>query len=262
MLKEKYTINDVWTITAPTEPIEPATPQNWTINEIEAIPEAQAAEMAEEQTVIKEHNVYFVTLEKYFGYSVLVYYNGHHIYYVNDYQLHHNDKTKEELKQIYIKKLNTKLYTESELKAPLKSYTDYENRDYFLRNYYGMRYNYISFFGYFNSEEYKNLYLEATAKLYKCEISFAWYDAPEIPQKIEELHKAIEAAKDGVTNNYNYWYKGFYHEFFNYECSIGGRYNEAAAAVLRGTEPNETIKKAYTDAKRDFIKYCNDHDIY
>jgi len=255
-------VNNVWTITAPNEKVIPTNANNWNINEIESIPEFQAAEMAEETMIVKDHNVYFVTLEKYFGFSVLVYYNGHHIYYVNDYELHHKGKTKEELKQIYIKKLNTKLYTESELKAPLKSYADYENRDYFLRNYYGMRYNYVSFFGNFNSEEYKNCYLETTANLYKCGISFAWYELPEIPQKIAELHNAIETAKNNVADNFDYWYKGFYHEFFNYECSIGGRYDEAAAAVLRGIKPNETIEKAYKAAKRDFINYCNEHDIY
>ena len=163
-------VNDVWTITAPNEKVIPTNENDWNINEIESIPEFQAAEMAEETMIIKDHNVYFVTLEKYFGFSVLVYCNGHYIYYVNDYELHHKGKTKEELKQIYIKKLNTKLYTESELKAPLKSYADYENRDYFLRNYYGMRYNYVSFFGNFIIRPY--LTIMSFFTLYLSAVSF------------------------------------------------------------------------------------------
>ena len=43
---------------------------------------------------------------------------------------------------------------------------------------------------------------------------------------------------------------------------IGGRYDEAAGAVLRGQKPNDTIERAYRAAKRDFLKYCDEHDLY
>ena len=57
---------------------------------------------------IKEHDCYFTDLEGAFGYSVLVFKNNHHIYYANDYQLHHKNKTKEDLKQWYINILSNK----------------------------------------------------------------------------------------------------------------------------------------------------------
>ncbi len=256
-MRETYTVNDVWTITKHTERVEPNS-----CHTIEEIPEFQAAEMAEEQTEIKGHNVYFVQLGGHFGYSVLVYYNGHSIHYVNDYELHYSGKTKEELHDWYIKKLNSKLYTEEELAAPLESYADYENRKYFLQNYYPMRYNYVSHFGNFNSEQYTELYKAVTADMYDSRIAFCWFESPEIPQRIAELDAAIETARAGVRENYDYWYKAFYHEFFNFECMIGGRYDEAAGVVLRGAKPNDTIERAYRAAKRDFLKYCDEHDLY
>lgn len=257
-----YTVSDVWTITARTERVTPKNPDDWNISEIEAIPEYQAAEMAEETAEIKGHNVYFVQLGKYFGYSALVYYNGHDIHYVNDYELHHKTMEKSELHDWYVKSLNSKLYTEEELAAPLESYGDYERRKYFLRNYYPMRYNYVSHFGNFNSEQYTELYKAVTADMYDSRIAFCWFESPEIPERIAELDAAIEAARAGVAENFDYWYKGFYHEFFNYECMIGGRYDEAAAAVLNGAKPNETIQAAYKKAKKDFLAYCDEHDLY
>lgn len=257
-----YTVSDVWTITARTERVTPEKPDNWNIREIEQIPEFQAAEMAAETAEIKGHNVYFVHLGKYFGYSVLVYFNGHYIHYVNDYELHHKTMERQELHDWYVKTLTGKLYTDEELAAPLDSYADYENRKHYLQNYYGMRYDYVSCFGNFNSQEYTELYRTVTENLYRSDITFSWYTEKEIPERIAELDAAIEAARAGVAENFDYWYKGFYHEFFNYECMIGGRYSEAAAAVLNGAEPNETIQAAYKKAKKDFLAYCDEHDLY
>ena len=100
-----------------------------TIREIEKITFAEAQNMAIETTEIKEHECFFVELGEYFGYSVLIFKNGRHIYHANDYELHHSltveKKGKEGLKQYYIKSLSKKLFTNAELLEPIGSYDEY-----------------------------------------------------------------------------------------------------------------------------------------
>ena len=62
----------------------------WDIHRIEALSEHEAQTMALDTEAIKAHSVYFVDFGGYFGYSCLVFRNGHHIYYANDYELHHS----------------------------------------------------------------------------------------------------------------------------------------------------------------------------
>ena len=93
------------------------------IKEIEALTEEEVKEIAEEMLVIKEHNIYLVDFEGYFGYSRLVFKNNHHIYYANDYELHHNYLTKDKerseakalLRERFIEGANNILFTEEEI---------------------------------------------------------------------------------------------------------------------------------------------------
>ncbi|MBR6859841.1 MAG: hypothetical protein IKM73_00780, partial [Acidaminococcaceae bacterium] len=59
------------------------------IQEIESVTEEQARDSALETLSIKGHTIYLVDFGGTFGYSCLVFCNGRHIYYANDYQLHH-----------------------------------------------------------------------------------------------------------------------------------------------------------------------------
>ena len=61
-----------------------------TIREIEKSTFAQAKSIAIETVKIKEHDCFFVELGEHFGYSVLVFKNGRHIYHANDYELLHS----------------------------------------------------------------------------------------------------------------------------------------------------------------------------
>lgn len=117
-----------------------------TITEIENLNFEDAKKMAIEIINIKGHQCIFADLGKYFGYSVLVFRNSKHIYHVNDYQLHHSEKTINELKNYYIKSLNKRLFTDAELLEPIKTYEDYEIKSYFVRNYWIMQFDYLSMF--------------------------------------------------------------------------------------------------------------------
>lgn len=106
--------------------------ENMSIKDIEALTQEEMevlkAEGKAELLNIKEHDCYFINIPGYFGYSVLVFKNNHHIYYANDYQLHHGSKTIEELKPFYIESLNRKLYTEEELMQDVQSYDEKEKK--------------------------------------------------------------------------------------------------------------------------------------
>ena len=93
-----------------------------TMKELELLKKEGKAELLN----IKEHDCYFTDLGKYFGYSVLVFKNNKHMYYVNDYQLHHSSKSIDKLKQWYIDTLENKLYTESELMEDIQDYNEYK----------------------------------------------------------------------------------------------------------------------------------------
>ena len=103
-----------------------------TIREIEKLTFAQAKSIAIETVKIKEHDCFFVELGEHFGYSVLVFKNGRHIYHANDYELLHSftveKNGKEGIWQYYIKSLNKKLFTDSELLEPIGSYEEYKDR--------------------------------------------------------------------------------------------------------------------------------------
>lgn len=79
---------------------------NMNIKEIESLTYDEVKNIALDHMTIKDHDCFFVDLGKYFGYSVLIFKNKKHIYYANDYQLHHPATDIQELKEKYIKHLN------------------------------------------------------------------------------------------------------------------------------------------------------------
>ena len=103
-----------------------------TITEIDKLTYDQSKEIAVEEMKIKEHDCLFVEIDDGFGYSILVFKNGKHIYYVNDYELHHGylvkEKGKTALRDYYIKEMNHKLYTDTELLEPIKTYDEYDKK--------------------------------------------------------------------------------------------------------------------------------------
>ena len=119
--------------------------KDYTIHDIEALTEKQAAEMATETETIKDHQIYFVDFGGYFGYSALVFADGHHIRHANDYELHHAGKSRDELREFYLDSLSKKLFTADEMEI-VRDYQDKQAKEYYIRNYYGMRRDHISMF--------------------------------------------------------------------------------------------------------------------
>lgn len=193
---------------------------NFTIKEIEALTEDQAKDLSEEELEIKGHNVYLIDFYGYFGYSAVVFCNGHHIYYANDYELHHAGKSWEELKNLYIREMNRKLYTEEELSEPIAKYEEYESKRYFLQNYYGMREDYISAFRIATSEEKEKEFERSVKDMYFNPVCYAYYYDREFVQKCVNLHIALTKAKNDTLDNFKYWKDAIYQEMCNHEYGI------------------------------------------
>ena len=140
--------------------------KEYNIRIIESLTVSEAKALAEETLTIKDHTVYLVDFGGYFGYSAIVFFGDHHIYHANDYALHHNGKDKQWLRKWYIETMNHKLYTESEIVAPLRSYNEYTAKDNFLRNYYPMRVDYVSCFYIIHNEKEATEYERKIKDLY------------------------------------------------------------------------------------------------
>lgn len=203
----------------------------WTIGDIEKITENEAEKLTEERETIKGHNIYFVDFHGYFGYSCLVFYNQYHIYYANDYQLHHHEMSKEELKQFYRKKLNSILFTETEISLPLKNYEEYKRREDYLRNYYGMQEDYISAFGIFKTEKDIQENEKKTEKMIYDPISFAYYHNKEFVEHHIKLYEQLLKVKKLMQNDFDYIKNAFVTEMFNHEYgySSEGNYDVLSA---------------------------------
>ena len=193
--------------------------KDYSIRDIEALTEKQAAEIALETENFKGHQLYFVDFGGYFGYSVLVFADGHHIKYANDYELHHQGKSREELRKFYLKSLSKKLFTENELKT-VASYDDKKAKEYYIRNYYGMRRDYISMFFCGPDEEREKL-RKKTEKMLFSPVFFAYYDKKnaDFVKHGAELLATLEKAEP-QNDNAEYWKSAFLYEMFNHEYGI------------------------------------------
>ena len=189
----------------------------WNIRRIENLTEAEAAKMAiEKMTVKNDYNCYFIDFGGYFGYSVCVFADGQHLKYANDYELHHRGKSREELRDLYIKKLNKALYTIDELEI-VQNYDDFTSKDYFIRNYYSMRRPRLSAFQIFHSDEEEKAFDAETKKMTFSSVGMAYYDDADFVRHLSALSERLNAAKAAHDNDRAYWESAFQSEMYNHE---------------------------------------------
>ena len=119
--------------------------KEYTIRDIEALTEAQAAAMAIESVTVKGHQVYFVDFGSYFGYSALVFADGHHIKYADDYELHHTGKSRDELREFYLT-ASAKTIHPRRSENSKRTTRNKKAKEYYIRNYYGLHRDHISMF--------------------------------------------------------------------------------------------------------------------
>lgn len=195
-----------------------------TIKEVETMREEGKAELLN----IKEHDCYLVDLEGYFGYSVLVYKNNNHIHYANDYQLHHNGKTAEELKQWYIEILNNKLFTESELMEEVNTYDEYTRKSHYVRNYWIMQFEYVSAFCIGKPDKELE---KAKKELIYCPTCFCYVKDKNIIEKAYRFIEHIEESFSKAQNNAEVFRDMIVYELANHEACITCDYRDALESL-------------------------------
>ena len=250
--------------------------KDWNIKQIEALTENEAHAIALETMQIKTHTVYFVDFGGWFGYSALVFMDGRHIYYANDYLCHYNhmEWSQPELRAHYIEVLNGKLFTEDEITSPITTYGEYEHKSYFLHNYYGMRREYVSIFAVNPSEDERKSFQERTASMTYDPVAFAYYDDAAFVEHHIALNDALESSWQEHRNDYEVLKSAFMHEMWNHEYAINWqgnwdvlnalypcRYHDpdwVVEAYFEELNFNDTQRRAYMDARQEYMKQAND----
>ena len=221
--------------------------KDFNIDMIRALTIEEARQLAIETMEIKEHECIFVDFEGYFGYSVLVFKNEKHVHYADDIELHHGYIVKESgieaLKQWYIESLNGKLYTDAELMEEVASYDEYEKKNYFLRNYYIMRYDYVSMF--YIGEEQKREIEEAKKDFpFINPVSFCYVKDENIVKTQMEILKHLEKSFEELKKSDETFREMISKHLANHEACITCDYEDALDALgLRFEDLTETQQK-------------------
>ena len=219
----------------------------YTIRDIEGMNAASLADMAEEIETIKGHTVYFVDFGGCFGFSACVCADGQHIYYANDYELHHKCKSRDELREIYRRTLNDKLFTESEFET-VSSYKDKSAKEYYLRNYYAMRRPYVSMFCIGPAPDVSGMIFSP--------VFMGYYRDADFVQHGAELLRALNEAERKNAETFDYWKSAFLYEMFNHEYGI----NWQADYDVCNCFANCSNVKDYTDTNELFT-VCGFNDM-
>ena len=180
---------------------------------------------------IKGFDVYFIDLGGYFGFSALVFGNNHHIYYANDYELHHKHMTREELRTWYIDTLNHKLYSESELLNSINDYDEYRAKEHFIRNYWIQQFDHFSMFAIISTPEQEKAFEQERNKYkYTNNVSFCYVNDLKALKNIDYLkHLDIEYKK--LKSDNDKFRTMIRYELRNHEACITYDYTDALGAL-------------------------------
>lgn len=206
------------------------------IRDIEKLTYGEAKRYALESMTIKDHDCFFVDFGGYFGYSVLVFKNGKHVYHANDYELLHHwlvkEKGRDGLREYYINEMNEKLYTDVEMMEEPTSYDEYEKKNDFLRNYHIMRYDHesIFFIGTDAEREERKKRIERNYPYYN-PVSFCYVAEPEIINIQKKYLEILQNAYERLQNNLEVFREMVRKELANYEACITCDYTDALDAL-------------------------------
>lgn len=259
------------------------TVKDWTIDDIRSLDEKSAFVIAEDRTVIKEHTIYFVDFGGYFGYSALAFADGHHIIYADDYELHHENMERADLRAFYERSMNNKLFTEAEISEPLKTYDEYRAKLRYLQSYYPLRRGHLSMFRIIHNKDEEAAY-EQEKENYPITnpVAFAYYLAEDeqFVKRNVELVGALEQQYKNTRDNYEYQKSAFYYEMGNHEYHINHYqadydtlsafghiewHGDGAAAREKYFDEldfTDLQRRAYMDARRDFLRDADEKGWY
>lgn len=224
--------------------------KSWNIDDIQNLTYEEVQKNALEIMTIKDHNCVFVDFGGSFGYSVLVFRNGKHIYYVNDYELHHSymvkHEGKETLRKYYIDTMNNKLFTDAELLQGITSYDEYKRKNYFLRNYWIMQFDRLSIFGI--GEEAQKEFDEAKPKFpFYNPVSFCYVADVGIVEKSKMFSEYLEKEYAELKTDDEAFRDMVSRELANHEACVTCDYTDALDAL-------DIVFEELTEAKQHIVK--------
>lgn len=209
--------------------------KDWTIYDIQSLTESnillgvkdgEPVDLVDKLD-IKGYDIYIVDFGGAFGLSALVFKNWRHIYYANDYQLHHSGMDVAELLKYYEEKLNRVLFTEDELGEAIHSYDEYRRKSQYLHNYWVMQFSYLSIFG--NPKEDKTV--ERAAHPYLCNVCFCYVADKAICERARELLEQINKAHVIFMESDEAFREAVSYELANHEAGITCDYRDALSAL-------------------------------
>lgn len=223
---------------------------NWDITSIENITYEEAKKNALETMKIKDHDCFFVDFGGHFGYSVLVFRNGKHIHYANDYKLHHEYKVeregKEALRQYYIDTINNKLFTDAELLQDVTSYEEYKRKKYFLCNYWIMQFDSLSIFGIGDKAQEEFDKAKPNFPFYN-PVSFCYVADEKIVEKSKMFSEHLEKVYAELKTNDEAFRDMVSRELANHEACITCDYTDALDAL-------GMVFEELTEARQNIVK--------
>ena len=190
------------------------------IKDIEAMTEKEIQAIAVDRVDIKGHDVYFVDVDEPFGYSCIVFYHGNAFKYLNDFSLHHPDKTIPELRELYIRKLKAKVFTLDEITGEIKDYKDYVAKREYIQNHYSMQHGHTSIFGIYRTDADHEEFRKKVEKMYPCARAFAYFDDQWFAWHLDGLFDILEKRLEEKQDDFDYWESAFVYEMFNHEYAI------------------------------------------
>ncbi|MCI8506932.1 MAG: hypothetical protein HFI67_12210 [Lachnospiraceae bacterium] len=234
---------------------------NWNITSIENITHEEAEKNALETMKIKDHDCFFVDFGGAFGYSVLVFRNGKHIHYANDYELHHGylveEQRKEALRQYYIDTMNNILFTDAELLQGINSYDEYKRKYHFLRNYWIMQFDRLSIFGIGDKAQREFDETKPNFPFYN-PVSLCYVADVEIVEKSKIFLEHLENAYAELKTDDEAFRDMVSHELANHEACITCDYRDALGALgmvfEELTEARQHI--VINELNRQIQEYC------
>ena len=233
---------------------------NYTITEIEKrLTYQQVQALAEDTMIIKEHEIFFVNLGDYFGFSALVWKNGKHIYFANLYKLHYSSaKNHEEMKQRYIISLNRKLFTDAEMMEDVTSYDEYQRKQYYLRNYYIMRFDYLSMFA-IGKEQQAKLEKRQKDYPYANNISSCYVKDKDIIDTQRKYLYILKTSLQKLIKSEDTFREMVQRELENHEACITCSYTEALDALGLSYDALTMKQKKIVkeELRKQINKYCH-----
>ena len=259
--------------------------ENYTISDIESLSEDQAFILADDTTIIKGYSVYFVHFDNAFGYSCLVYSEeGKQIRWCNDYELHHSDRSKDKLHQMYIDRCNNKLFTDAEIAEPVKDYFDYENKRKYVMELLPLCRDHLSVFQIFHNDEEEKAWEKRQKEEYPlyADIAFGYFKEADrdFVTRLYSLYDVLNQRREESEKDYEYLKKAYYYELSNHEYHINnyqgdydtlsafgnikwhGQGKEAREMYYKELHFTETQIKAFEDARREFLNDAVKNDWY